>query len=274
MTGPSTIRSGVGLRNFQVMALDTNGYPAATDTGPYQGVQVVMVKTLGLTDPEPRIIHYVGDDKVYNIDILPPIEGMRGELTVGARNDALDTILTGVKTVNLGDDFNIMAVGTDQKGEEKQVAVMMYHQAMDEDPDSSTYGKRVWEFKILPRVFMFPREVGANDTPTEQTYTVVPQFVSKHLWGTSLATATDGAGRMQAVRGVSTYKPKVCTFQGNNTATTFAFPVTEPAVSATGIKVWVNGVLQTENFTAKTTSIEFTTAPTTNAMVVTLRGVA
>lgn len=274
MTGPSTIRSGVGLRNFQVMALDTSGYPAATATTAYQGVQVVMAKTLGLNDPEPRIIHYTGDDKVYNIDILPPQEGMRGDLVVGARNDALDEILTGVKAVNLGDEFNIYAVGTDQKGEENQVAALMYHQAMDENPDSANFGQRVWEFKIFPKVFMFPREGGANDTPTEQTYTVVPQFVSKHLWGLALAAATDGAARMQAVRGVSTYKPRLCTFKGNNTATSFTFPTTEPAVSASGIKVWVNGVLQTTDFTAATTGVEFTTAPTTNAMIVTLRGIA
>lgn len=274
MTGPSTIRSGVGLRNFQVMALDTSGYPAASDTSAYEGVQVVMAKTLGLTDPEPRIIHYTGDDKLWNIDLLPPLEGLRGELAVEARNDALDELLTGVKAVNLGDEFNIYAVGTDQKGEENQVAALMYHQSMDEDPDSANFGQRLWEFKIFPRVFMFPREGGANENPAEQTYTIVPQFVTKHLWGTALSTSTEGALRAQCFRGVSTYKPKVCTFKGNNTATSFTFATDAPAVSAAGIKVWVNGTLQTADFTAATTGVVFTTAPTTGAMVVTLRGVA
>ena len=79
MAGPSVIRSSSVLRNFQIFALDANGYPAAPDTTAYEGVQVIAAKTVGLTDPEPRRIPYTGDGQVFDVDVAPPLEANRGQ---------------------------------------------------------------------------------------------------------------------------------------------------------------------------------------------------
>ncbi len=274
MTAPSTIRSGVGLRNWQIMALDANGYPAASGTSAYEGVQISGARTLGLTDPEPRVIHHVGDDAVFNIDVIPPLEAMRGELVVSKINDVVDAILTGQESFAVGDDFQMFGEATNQRGFENQVAAVVYQQAQDENPASASFGSRLWEFKIFPKVILFPRSGGMDDNPTAKPYTVVPQFVSKHLWGVSFADATEGFTRGQCVRGVGRYKPKIAAFKGDNTTTEFTFPADTPAANASGIKVWVDGVEQTSGVTKATDGVTFTTAPTTNAMIVTLRGLA
>lgn len=268
MTAPSGIRQGVGFRNIQILALDSSGYPAATATTAYEGVQISGAKSMTITDPEPRQIVHVGDDRVLQLDVLPPTEPISGELNAGKANDVVDAVLTPVKSATVG-EAKIFAIGHDQRGNENQVAILAYRQTLEADPSDANYGKRLWEFRLLPKCFVIPREGSLDDNPEARTYAVRPQLATKHVWGAALSASTEGVTMAQAFRGVSEFKPKIVAFKGNNTATQFSLPTGSPATSTAKMSVWSNGTLQTSGVTTLTTqSVSFTTAPTTGAMVV------
>lgn len=268
MTAPSGIRQGVGFRHIQILALDTSGYPAASSTTVYEGVQISGAKSLTINDPEPRQIVHTGDDRVLQLDVLPPTEPISGELNAGKANDTVDAILSPVKSATVG-EAKIFAVGHDQRGNENQVAILAYRQSLEADPSDANYGKRLWEFRLLPRAYVIQREGNLDENPEARTYAVRPQLATKHVWGASLSTATEGVSMAQAFRGISEYKPKIVAFKGNNTATQFSLPASSPAISTAKMAVWSNGVSQTSGaVTLGTATVTFTTAPTTGAMVV------
>jgi len=268
MTAPQTIRSGVGLRKATIFALDASGYPAATNATAYEGADISGAKVLEINDPEPRRITHVGDDRVLALDVLPPNEAISGTLTAGKINDVVAAILSPAKSFAVG-EAKLYPVGHDERGDENQVALLIYRQAQDTDPDSSTYGARRWEFKLYPRVTIVEMEAGFSDNPEEHTYQLYPQLVTKHVWGTPLAAGTEGVTQAQVFRGISQYKPKLVAFKCNAAATEFLFPTDAPAVSTDKITYWVNGVISTAA-TKATSGLSFATAPTTDAMLVVL----
>lgn len=266
MTAPNTIRSGVGFRHVQMLALGSDSHPAATDTSAYAGVQISGARSLTLNDPEPRQIVHLGDDRPFALDVLPPTEPITGELTVGKVNDVVDALLSDDASFTIG-EAKLFPFGSDNRGDENQVAILCYRQTIDTDPDSANFGSRRWEFRIFPKCYVIPRENGLTPDPEARMYTVRPQYVKAHLWGTSLSTSTEGAEQVQGFRGISEYKPRLVSFLGDNSETTFTFETAYPAQSTGKVAVFVDGVLQTADYTAATDSIEFTTAPTTDANV-------
>lgn len=273
MTAPATIRSGVGFRECQIMALDTSGYPAATTTAAYAGVTLSGARTLEITDPEPQQIVHRGDDRPFALDVLPAQEPMSGALVTGKTDDVAEAVISDGKSFTVG-EAKLFAVGHDKRGDEPQVALLAYRQSMDTDPDSANYGKRSWEFRLFPKVLVIPMESGFSENPEEKRYSLKPQFVSKHLWGTTLSTSTEGVSQAQGFRGIAEYKPKIVAWMGDNSNTAFTFPTDAVAVSAAKVALWVNGTLQTTGFTAATDGVTFATAPTTSAMVVAFYEVA
>jgi len=267
MTAPNTIRSGVGFRHCQLLAVDSSGYPAATDTSEYAGVRVSGAKTLTLNDPTPQQIVHVGDDRPLALDVLPPTEPISGDLTTSKRDDVVRELVTDDVSVTIG-ETKLMGMGTENRGDEAQVIMLAFRQSLDTDPDSGNFGSRRWEFRLLPKTFVIPMEGGFSTTPEEQSYTIRPQFVKKYPWGVSFASGTEGFEQAQGFSGIAEHKPRLVAFKANNTATEFTFDTDFPAQSTGKITVWVNGTEQTSGVTKATTGIEFTTAPTTDAMVV------
>lgn len=265
MAAPSSINSGVGFRHCQVLALDTSGYPAATSTTAYEGVTVSGAKTLTINDPEPRQIVHIGDDRPFALDVLPATEPITGEMQTGKANDTVDALVQGVTQVTVG-ETKLYPVGTNKRGNESQVCMLAYREAVDTDPDSANFGQRVWQFRLFPRTYVIPRETGFQDDPEARPYTVRPQFATKYPWGVSFADGTEGCTQAQGFRGVAYGKPKLIAFKGNNTATEFSLPASYPATSTSKITVWVNGTLTTATLT--TSKITISPAPTTAAMVV------
>lgn len=267
MTAPGVVRSGVGFRSVQLLALNTDGRPAATDTSAYAGVQVTGARGLSINDPEPQQIVHSGDDRPFALDVLPPTEPISGELTVGKTNDTVDALLSDDAAFTVG-EAPMFAIGSDSRGDENQVAILCYRQTLDTDASSANFGDRRWEFRVFPKVFLISREGGLTADPEERMYTVRPQFITAHLWGTSLSTSTEGCEQAQGFRGISQYKPRIVSWQGDNSETTFNLEATYPAQSTDKIAIWVDGVLQTADITKATDSVQFTTAPTTDADVV------
>jgi hypothetical protein len=272
MTAPAVINSGVGLRNVQILAVAADGYPAATSTTAYEGVTVSGAKTLTINDPEPRQIVHTGDDRVFALDVLPPTEPVTGQLAVGKVNDTLDAILSDDKSITVG-EAKLFGIGTNTRGDENPVTLLAYRQAVDTDPSSASFGQRHWVFVLIPSATLIRREGNYDENPESRAYTVIPAFVTKHIWGIAFSASTEGFTQAQALRGVSQYKPKLVAYNGDNLTTTFAFPATAPAADTAKVKVWVDGVVTTPS-TVATTQFVLATAPTTDANVVVFYEVA
>jgi len=261
------IRSGVGFRHVQLFALAADGYPNATDTSEYAGLRISGARALTINDPEPQQISHLGDDRVFALDVLPPTEALSGELVVGKVNDVVAQVIGDDLAVSVG-EAQILGIGTDNRGDENQVALLAYRQTLDTDPDSTTFGSRRWEFRLFPKTFVIERESGFQSAPEEKMYTIRPQFVTKHLWGTAFAVGTEGFEQAQGFRGISEYKPRLASFLGDSAETDFAFDTDFPAQSTDKIAVWVSGVLTTASITKATTGVQWTTAPITDAEIV------
>jgi len=266
MAAPSAVRSGVGFRNVRVFALDADGYPAATDTSAYEGIAITGSKALTIEDPEPQQIIHRGDDRIFALDVLPPTDPISGELRVGKISDTVDAALSDDAAFTVG-EANFFGIGTDSRGDEDQVALLAYRQAVDTDPNSANFGARRWEFRLFPKCFVIRREGGFEDTPEDRAYTVRPQFVRSHLWGVDFDAATEGFEQAQGLRGVSEFKPKIVAFLGDTSATTFTFPSGATAQATGKIVSWIDGVLTTAD-TLGTDSIGFAVAPDTDAVIV------
>jgi hypothetical protein len=268
MGAPSGISSGVGFRHVQFLLLDSNGIPQASGTGAYEGIEIGGAKTLTVTDPDPvEIVHY-GDDNIFALDVLPPKTPITAEMVVGKQADAVDAALTGVNAITVGED-SLFPIGTNQRGNEKQVLVLAYRQSVDTDPVSANYGKRIWQLRIFPRCYVIPRESGFVDAAEERTYAVRPQFVTKYPWGVAFTTTAENIARAQGLRGSSEFKPKIVTHVANNVSTNFTLPVA--AASIAKIHSWLvntSGVGTPSTATTLTTSgMQYTTAPTTETLV-------
>ena len=267
MASPQTTRSGVGFRYCVLYALDGDGYPDAPSTAGelYEGQAVSGVKELTLDEPEPEFVEHFGDDRIFAVDILPAKSSMGGELRVGKVNDTVDAMVTDNLSFTVA-EAKLFPIATDKRGDENQVGMLVFRQSLDTDPGSSTYGKRVWEFKILPRTFLIPREGGFNENPEDKAYTIRPMVVTQHLWGESFSSGVEGCSEAQALRGVSEYKPNIVTWTTDGTATQFLFPTAKPNQAAAKAKSWLDGTVVTAD-TVGTANLEFTTAPTAGTLV-------
>jgi len=222
-----------------------------------------------LNDPPAQPITHRGDDRPFAQDILPASEPITGEIRTAKIDDPIEAALTGVNSVTIGES-KFFGLGTDQKGSESQVCVLAYWQSLDTDPDSSNFGKRVWESRLIPKCFAIPQAVGSEmDTGNTKTYILNPQIVKKYPWGVTFSESTEGFVEGQAFRGVHEYKPKLVAFLGDAATTEFTLPTDTPAQATGKIQVWEDGVESTPD-TITTTSIAYTTAPATDAMLVVL----
>jgi hypothetical protein len=272
MAAPNTIRSGVGFRHCTIFALNTNGLPdASSPSTAYAGVEVTGVKRLTINDPEPQQITHQGDDRIFAVDSLPATEALSGELVTGKVNDTVDAVLTGQSGITVG-EAKLFGVQTDLKGFEEQIGIIAYRQTLDTTPGAQQV--RRWEFRIIPVALAIPRENSYDQNPEERVYTLRPQIASKHLWGQTFTTTAGGFEEAQMLRGVAEYKPKLLAWKANNTATTFTLSPTVANNNTSKITVYVDGVQQTSGITINTGSVVFTTAPTTDAIVVAFYEVA
>jgi hypothetical protein len=264
MSAPSGKMLAVGLRHAQIFALDSSGYPAATDTTLYSGLEIVGPKVFNVTLPETRKITHPGNDRVLNVDQLPSLDGASAELTA-ARNDYdVYALLTGTKEYTIG-EAKIIGLATSKQGSEPQMGMLLYQQALD-----GVSGARVWRSFLIPKGLVFPKPGGMNENNTEHVFTVQPQVVSKHVWGKAFAIADEGYTTAQVQEMMTEYKPKLAAFQGDGTEDEFLFDVAYPAVSVAKITVWVDGVIQSAGITPAVTGVTFTAAPADGAMIVVL----
>jgi hypothetical protein len=266
MTATSGKQLAVGVRRAVIFELDTNGYPAASGTSAYEGIEVAGPKAFTLTVPDARKITHVGNDRVLALDYLPPTEGVSGELRVASNDMVAKAAVTNVNTFAVG-EATLMPWGTDQQGFEVDAGLLLFQQSLD----TSTKSRR-WKFYVMPKARLIPGPASMDENPAEDKYTVAPNPTTNHLWGTALASGTEGATEMALAEGMAEGKPNIVAFKGNNSTTAFLLPTAKPATSVAKMKVWVNGVPKTTGggglASLSTTTITFSSAPATGAMVV------
>lgn len=264
MSSPSGNQLAVGARSGWLFELNAAGLPAATSTSVYEGLELKGLKASDLNVPAPRTITHAGNDRVLANDFLPSLEPITGEVRVANLSLDVNAKVMSVKTFDVG-EVKFMPYGTDKQGSEIDVALMTFQQSLD-----TTSKLRRWRTIIAPKVRAISLPSGMNENPNEQRYQIVSNPTTKHLWGTTLSDATEGATEAAFLEGMATYKPKVVAWKGDGTATEFLFPTDKPIADTTKIATFKDGVIVSSGLTVTSTKITFDVAPTSGAIIVSL----
>lgn len=291
MATPKNIRSTAGFRHLVLFELDSSGLPVGTATLeasapytitsgsvisgssasvpagttvsgsiPYYGIKHSGAKVLTLNDPTPRVLPHVGDDGVFSLQVLPPLESLTGEVHVDKTNDMVDAVVSAVKKVVIG-ETNFFGQSTSQRGFENSVGALAYSAAQDTDPDSSAFGTTLWDFRIFPKVNVYMRDTGYGQEVNERVYSFTPMYCTAYIWGVQFTVATEGFTRAQLMRGVGSGKPALVAWKGDGTTLGFPFDSGRPAASTAKMTVWKNGALLSSGYTATVRGIGFSVAP-------------
>lgn len=258
-------RSNAGFRHCVVFELAADNTITIPDQGSdvaYEGVVVSGVKALTLTDPPARQIAHTGDDGVIATMNLPPNTAPSGTLTTAKTDDLLEALLTPVKAIDMAGG-TAFGIGTDQKGNENYVAMLAYAQAVNTTKGSANYGQTMWEAKVVPMVKMVPQDPGFSDAPITKTYQLFPQVSQMYPWGLDYTTAQEGYQASMGMRWTGYHRPKIISFKGNNSRTSFTLPTNYPAaaLSASDFDVYVDGVKTTVGVTLTASALVFNPAP-------------
>jgi hypothetical protein len=281
--GTTTKATGAGFRRLQVFELDNDDLPLVAESSgtAESGKHASGAKALTLTIPDPQILHNTGDDRVDSIDMLPATEGIGIELRTGKTNLELDAMLSNVEAFQLG-DMKAMLMQTDQQGCEAQVCILGYRQSQDTDPTSATKGARRWNWVLIPKALVYPKagpmEEGGQD---ENTYTVVPQVVTRWPWGIAFTDGTEGAEEAQIIRGICEGAPVMDAWLGD--AARVEFTLSKTAMEKycdveldeiPKVKVWTfskdDDVVTdvTDSISITTTTLTFGAAPEADDVII------
>ena len=103
-----------------------------------------------------------------------------------------------------------------------------------------------------------------NNDAAQTTYAIYPALCTKHVWGVTFTTTTEGFEQAQGIRFISENKPVLIAFNGDTSTTTFAFPSGRPAASTATVACWVDGAVNTPT-TVTTTNVTLSAAPDTDS---------
>lgn len=220
----------VGLQYAGVYALDGNLIDPPVDDIFYAGVEVVGPKAFTMNVPQARKITFTGNNVVLGVDYLPATEAMDGELSVSPVDLDLIAVLSGLSVQEIG-PANGMPIATDKQGQEPQVGMIVYQQALSD-------GVRFWRTLIFPSAKCIYMPSGMGETPEDTKYKVGPTVVKRHLWGTLLTRALHNCTNMQAFEVQSRYKPMLGAWRGSGASNEITFPDGFPAVNTDTIQVW------------------------------------
>lgn len=254
----------VGARRVIFFALNANGSPAATDTTPYNGVQMVGVQDVNLTIPAPQKITHLGDDRPLAIDYLPAKDAVSGDMTLSEEDQAVYAVMTATNEITVG-ETSMVGLKTSQQGLEPQVGLLTIQQALDNN------GVRNWRWFLMPKAILYPAPGSQNDKGAIHKWTISPAIVTAHLWETAFNASTEGFVSAQGLIGQSAYIPNLAAWLAATATTTFPMPTAEPAINTTKMVVTINGAVPgtaVGTVTKATTQIVFQTAPGNLARVV------
>jgi|SRR5271157_3521028 len=252
----------VGSRYVAAFELNAAGLPAATSPSTvYTGQTVRGPNKFTVNAPTPRLINQIGEDRVMQIDYLPPNQALNAELDLTPMDFDFVAIASGVKKQNLA-EASAIPIMTNLQGFEQQLALLCYQQALDLDS-----GARQWHSYLFPSARIIYLPPGFMETPEVVKFHIAPAITSQHLWGAALTTLLDGALSMQGLQMDSEGIPDIFAWKADGIVKTFTFPTDRNALTVNKISVWVAGVLSAPD-TVAVDSITYTVAPAANAIIV------
>ncbi|GIL24614.1 MAG: hypothetical protein BroJett042_31270 [Bacteroidota bacterium] len=243
MTAGPEITSAAGLRRVQVFALDANGYPDGDQSGAngYEGRSVRGIQSMSLTIPPMRRIVHRGQDRVIAQDYLPPEEAASGEFRAAAQDLGFDAMLTNTLLDEVA-EVTLGGLATDQQGNEIDVCLVVYRQALDTTPGAQQL--RRWQHYIFPIARMVPRPGGADQGGADENiYDLIPAVASKTPWGTAFTLVDNGFTETQVLRGSGEYPAMIERFDASGSPDTFNLSWTPISVAKTA--VFASGVAKT-----------------------------
>jgi hypothetical protein len=259
MTASGSLFSS-GHRFATVFALDpTTGLiaPPTADTA-YYGADVHGSQSFSGNFPEPRKISHTGQDRVLQVDWLPPLEGMDAQIQASVTDYDLIAALTGVKVATVGTSKLIYLL-TNHQGQEPSVG----QQALD-----LTLGIRRWQSYLFPSAKCVFMPASMTDGPSNISFKIVPAISSKTLTGQTLSESTNGAVNAQMGMMMTEGLPSVVAWKAGGAATDYTLGSGRDALNATTAwqVVTLNGAIITPS--AYTTTKISVAAPHTAGDIV------
>jgi hypothetical protein len=243
------IAAGSGLRNVRTYLLNSNGFPSDDESGAngYDGELIDKARSFTSNVPDSQTITHTGNDRAFAMDVLPPTELETANLTTGVTNLGVDATLSATKVEDLGGDVVMGLMSTDKQGQEPQVMVMGWRQALSAgDCTSGTKGQRRYITNMYPSARVVPKagdmEQGSDD---ENSYNVVPTVVCETPWGVAFSEANNGATEAQRLRLISDNPLMYESFVGDGTLDTFT--LTKTPITTVKTRVWDDGTPATVN---------------------------
>jgi len=266
MTVTSGKQYAVGLRKAQVLALNSDGYPSATGTTAYEGVEIVGAKAFDITTPDARKIVHTGNDRLLAQDFLPTLDGASATLRASRNDYATYAVLTGTNEVTLGES-KVIGYATDKQGSEPDIALLCYQQSKD-----ATLKTRRWRSYMIPSSNAMLKPASMNDSAAEYEYQILPQVATQHIWGVDFATATEGFTEAQLVETMTTGQPWIAAFKTvANNSTVYLFNTARPATTTAKIHVVAKAgtaLELTTGYTVTTLGITLVATPSADEIMV------
>lgn len=220
-----------GARFGAVFPLDQNtglikNTEATADKATY-GYMWDGIKGFNGTFPTPRKITHYGQDRVLQVDWLPPLEGIDANVNVSSTQFDLIAALTGVKVQTIGTSKAIQAY-TNKQGFEPSVGLMFYQQAEDIDT-----GIRRWLIYLIASAKVTFQPASMTDANSDLTFPVVPAISKCTLLGTQLTEADNGTTTSQLGVMATLRRPYLCAWHTDGIETDFLFATDKQAADAT-----------------------------------------
>lgn len=240
------IVSGVGVRLMEVFPLDTaDGLPSCNTSSatPVTGTLIEGIKSFTYTDPDVQRVTHYGDDNPFAADALPPAEVGKMAFTTAKSNLKVDAMLEGTKVASI-DGLQMRAANSNKRGQEPQVLINVFRQALDTDKTSATFGKlRQWHGALVPSVRVSPKSQSMEQGATDKSYDGTPTPVAVTPWNQAFDETTWGATQGEYIEYTADYNPRMNVWRGNGTLT--AFNLSKAPVDAAHLHVWQDGTLVT-----------------------------
>lgn len=271
MTTPSGIGWGTDVYRavfFPITSaggIDVPGYPAPAGDG-YGGLEFQGPKSLVLNLGAPRSVVNVSQGRVNDTIYLPSIEAKSGEFHLSYIDQVTFAELSAVKTRIIGGGRG-MPIGTDKQGLEI-AGTFLISQLVTHDED----GISLWHSYLMPRARAIVQWPSFDENAIDVTVTLALSKCTKHVWGTALTEADDGALSMHAWDHMTWNRFNIHAWLADGAEDTFLFPADKPAAAdyATSFKLWdfASGTEITAGITKSTTGVVYGSPPAASKLLI------
>lgn len=266
----------VGLRYVRIALRDTDGtidVPAAQAVAAgYNGLRAHKAVALTAAIPEPNRVVAPGDDRVYHTFMLPPEEGVGGELRTTVFDTELVALITGTQQWG-SSPIRKVGLATDKQGEEKSCIAWGSSMAVDMDPVTNRKVQAWQTYIFLDAMFSPVAPPKERATVGEMRYAMVANDSLTDEKGTGFNTTINGFTQGPMVVVTTRGKFGMCAWVQASSTTVFNLPSGEfPLYAGSTPEVWVDGVYQSAGVTVDATAgtVTFDSAPADGAKIIAL----